>query len=77
MQATPIIQSIINQLAIDCDKFFDQVAELNQDWLVREQKRWDDLQAKRGTLVSGKATPDTDDKTAKDFKMMMKYKNRS
>jgi hypothetical protein len=36
MQAQPIIENIINQLAIDCDKFFDEVAELNQEWLVKE-----------------------------------------
>ena len=30
MQVQPILQRIINELAIDCDKFFDEVAELNE-----------------------------------------------
>lgn len=30
MQVQPIFQKIINELAIDCDKFFDEVAELNE-----------------------------------------------
>ena len=30
MQVQPILQKIINELAIDCDKFFDEVAELNE-----------------------------------------------
>ena len=50
---------------------------MNQEWLVREQKRFMDSQASKGALVSGKATPDTDEKTAADYKMMLKYKNRS
>jgi hypothetical protein len=30
MQAQPILQKVINELAIDCDKFFDEVADLNE-----------------------------------------------
>jgi hypothetical protein len=30
MQVQPILQKIINELAIDCDKFFDEVADLNE-----------------------------------------------
>jgi hypothetical protein len=44
---------------------------------VREQKRYQDSLNKKGALVSGKKIPDTDEKTAQEYKMMMKYKNRS
>jgi hypothetical protein len=30
MQVEPILHKIVNELAIDCDKFFDEVAELNE-----------------------------------------------
>jgi len=30
MQVQPILQKIINELAVDCDKFFDEVADLNE-----------------------------------------------
>ena len=30
LQVQPIIQKIINQLSIDCDRFFDEVAERNE-----------------------------------------------
>jgi hypothetical protein len=30
MQVQPILTKIINELAVDCDKFFDEVADLNQ-----------------------------------------------
>ncbi len=30
MQVQPILQKIINELAIDCDKFFDEVADINE-----------------------------------------------
>ena len=33
MQVQPIINKIINELAIDCDRFFDEVADLNQAWI--------------------------------------------
>jgi hypothetical protein len=29
MQVLPIIQKIVNELSIDCDRFFDEVADLN------------------------------------------------
>jgi len=29
----PIIQKIVNELSIDCDRFFDEVADFNQAWL--------------------------------------------
>jgi hypothetical protein len=38
MQAIPIIRNIINQLAIDCDKFFDEVAESNQSFLKMKER---------------------------------------
>ena len=34
----PVIQKIINQLSIDCDRFFDQVADENQDFLENEEQ---------------------------------------
>ncbi len=38
MQVQPILQRIINELAIDCDKFFDEVADLNEQLLDEEIK---------------------------------------
>ena len=38
MQVQPIIQRIINQLSVDCDKFFDEVADKNQQWIESELK---------------------------------------
>ena len=37
MQVKPIIQRVINQLAIDCDKFFDEVAEKNEQIMKDEE----------------------------------------
>ena len=42
MQVQPILQKIINELAIDCDKFFDEVADLN------EQLQEDEVRANDG-----------------------------
>lgn len=44
MQVQPILQKIINELAIDCDKFFDEVADLNEqlnldDDIAKNDKR--------------------------------------
>jgi Ca2+-binding EF-hand superfamily protein len=33
MQVQPIIQKIINELSIDCDKFFDEIADKNEVWI--------------------------------------------
>jgi hypothetical protein len=33
MQVKPIIVKIVNELSIDCDRFFDEIADLNQAWL--------------------------------------------
>jgi hypothetical protein len=38
MQVQPIIQKVINELSIDCDKFFDEVADLNQAWMDQQAK---------------------------------------
>ena len=38
MQVRPIIQRIISQLAIDCDKFFDEVAVENEEVLKAEEQ---------------------------------------
>lgn len=42
MQVQPIIQKIINELSIDCDRFFDEVADANEKFLEKakfEQER--------------------------------------
>ena len=36
MQVRPLVQKIINQLAIDADKFFDDLAEKNDELLKEE-----------------------------------------
>ena len=38
MQVQPILTKIINELAVDCDKFFDEVADLNQQCNEDEEK---------------------------------------
>lgn len=47
MQVKPIIQKIIGQLAIDCDKFFDEVADKNEALLKEEQHLMMEIRAKR------------------------------
>ena len=37
LQVQPIIQKIINQLSVDCDRFFDQVAEANEEFLAEQE----------------------------------------
>lgn len=42
MQVQPIIQKIINELSIDCDRFFDEVADANEKFFEKvkfEQER--------------------------------------
>jgi len=39
VQVQPIIQKIINTLSIDCDRFFDQVADQNQEFLEEQEKK--------------------------------------
>ena len=39
LQVQPVIQKIINQLSGDCDRFFDQVADRNQEYLEREARQ--------------------------------------
>ena len=36
-QIQPIIQRIVNELSVDCDRFFDELAELNQIWLKEKE----------------------------------------
>lgn len=36
-QIQPIIQRIVNELSVDCDRFFDEMAELNQIWLKEKE----------------------------------------
>lgn len=38
MQVQPVIKKIINELAIDCDRFFDEVADLNQQHIEAQRK---------------------------------------
>jgi len=55
MQVQPILHKIINELAIDCDKFFDEIADLNEQ-LLEEEIRNNDGRDKSGKLlVGGKA----------------------
>ena len=39
MQVQPMLQKIINELAIDCDKFFDEVADINEQLIQDEEFR--------------------------------------
>ncbi len=55
MQVQPILNKIVNELAIDCDKFFDELADLNEN-LLEEEIRNNDGRDKSGKLlVGGKA----------------------
>ena len=73
MQAQPIIQNIINSLAIDCDKFFDEVADLNQLEISQKQKQWEaEMSRKRNAPGTTAETP-ADAKSAAEYKMQMKY----
>jgi hypothetical protein len=40
MQCQPIMESVINQLSIDCDKFFDELADLNEIELREKKEVW-------------------------------------
>ena len=44
LQVQPVIHKIINQLSIDCDRFFDKVADDNQIYL--EEKAREDRKAR-------------------------------
>lgn len=37
IQVQPILVKIINELSIDCDRFFDEVANLNQEWIIKQE----------------------------------------
>jgi len=55
MQVQPIIHKIVNELAIDCDKFFDELADLNEQ-ILDEEIRSNEGRDKSGRLmVGGKA----------------------
>ena len=55
MQVQPIIHKIVNELAIDCDKFFDELADLNEQ-MLDEEIRSNEGRDKSGRLmVGGKA----------------------
>ena len=63
MQVKPIIQKIISQLAIDCDKFFDEVADKNEVLLNEEKDilreariRQDNEPTKRAAALSREAS---------------------
>lgn len=38
MQVQPVIQKIINELSVDCDRFFDEVADANEKYIEHELK---------------------------------------
>jgi hypothetical protein len=69
MQAQPIIKSIINSLAIDCDKFFDEVADLNQLEIAHKQKQWENEMARKRTVASNATETPADAKSAAEYKM--------
>lgn len=37
-QVIPIIQRIVNELSVDCDRFFDELAQLNEIWLKEKEQ---------------------------------------
>ena len=39
MQVQPVIKKIINELSIDCDRFFDEVADKNEEIAQTEQRK--------------------------------------
>ena len=39
MQVQPVIQRIINELSVDCDRFFDEVADANDVYLKEQLKK--------------------------------------
>ena len=39
MQVQPVIKKIINELSIDCDRFFDEVADKNEEIAQAEQRK--------------------------------------
>ncbi len=50
MQVQPILQKIINELAVDSDKFFDELADLNEQ-LADDDLRNADNGAKGKTAI--------------------------
>jgi hypothetical protein len=69
MQAQPIIQNIVNSLAIDCDKFFDEVADLNQLGISQKQREWEEEMAQKRVGPSSTAETPADAKSAAEYKM--------
>ena len=55
MQVQPIIRKIVNELAIDCDKFFDELADLNEQMLDEEIRSNEGRDKSGRLLVGGKA----------------------
>lgn len=51
MQVQPILQKIINELAIDCDKFFDEVADMNEQ-MADEEGRSNEGRDKKGRVIT-------------------------
>ena len=39
MQVRPVIQRIINELSVDCDRFFDDVADANEEYFQSKLKK--------------------------------------
>lgn len=39
MQVQPVIQRIINELSVDCDRFFDDVADANEEYHQSQLKK--------------------------------------
>lgn len=55
MQVQPVIQSITNVLSVDCDRFFDEVADANQKFLEKERQTKRNIRAQNPTQIAGMA----------------------
>ena len=53
MQVQPVIQRIINELSVDCDRFFDDVADANEEYLEAQLKK--ERAERQGIGISGVA----------------------
>ena len=55
MQVQPILHKIVNELAIDCDKFFDELADMNEQAFEEEVRGGEGRDKQGKLLVGGKA----------------------
>ena len=57
MQVQPIIEKIVNELSIDCDRFFDEIADANQKFIENQQLERDRLRQRNSASIQGMASP--------------------